>query len=69
MAADLEAVHVGHADVEHHDIGYGRRDLRERLLAVLGSVDVVAGEDQRAADRVAHRPVVVDHEDSHGQIV
>ena len=56
-------------DVEHDRVGRRRRDGVERLLAVLGSVDLVAGQRQRAAQRVAHRAVVVDDQDAHGSIV
>ena len=41
------------------------RGLRERLLAALGHLHLVAGQRQRAAQGVAHGAVVVDDEDSH----
>ena len=63
--ADLDAVDVGHADVEHDRVGDGGRDLRERLLAALGHLHLVAGQRQRAAQGVAHGAIVVDDEDSH----
>ena len=41
----------------------------ERLVAVLGQLDVVALELERAAQRLAHGPLVVDDQDLHVRIV
>ena len=65
--ADLEAVDVRHQHVEHDEIGLVAVALQplERLGAVGGELDLVALEPERAAERLAHRRVVVDDEDSH----
>ena len=55
----------GHADVEHDGVGHRLRDGLDRLGAVLGALHVVAVEREHAAQRVAHGPIVVDHEDPH----
>ena len=39
-AADLKAVHVGHHDVEQHDVAFGARADRQRLGAVAGGQHV-----------------------------
>ena len=41
----------------------------ERLDAVVGELDLVALELERAAERLAHGPFVVDDQDLHGSIV
>ena len=41
----------------------------ERLDAVLGELDLVALELERAPQRLAHGPLVVDDQDLHGRIV
>ena len=49
--------------------GGSRGELRQRLLAVRGGVDLVAAQRQRAAQRVAQRAVVVDDQNLHVPIV
>ncbi len=61
----LEAVDAGQPHVEHDRVRHRARDLLERLLAVGGRGDVVARERERAAQRVAHRSVIVDDQDPH----
>jgi hypothetical protein len=40
LAADLEAVEVRHHHVEQHDVAFGARTHRQRLLPAIGSGDV-----------------------------
>ena len=70
VRADLEPVDAGHQHVEHHRVrlGLGLEPL-ERLRAVLGELDLVALELERAPQRLAHGPFVVDHQDLHERIV
>ena len=67
-AADFEAVHPGHQDVEDQDVR--RRGLPvqtgERLAAVGLELDLVALELERAPERLTHRPLVVHDHDLHG---
>ena len=65
-AARLETVDAGHADVEQHRVRRPRGDPRQALLASGGRVDLVAGEAERAPQRIAQRAVVVDDEHAHG---
>jgi hypothetical protein len=65
-AADLEAVHARHQDVEDDRVRLGLGlEARQRIAAVLGELDLVPLELERAAQRLAHRPLVVDGEDPH----
>ena len=64
-AAHLEPVHVRHQHVEHQRIRRADRQRVERLGAVGGQLGLVALQPQRAVDGVAHRRLVVDHEDAH----
>lgn len=34
-------------------------------MSVFGDIHLVAVQDERSSDRVAHRPFVVDYEDPH----
>jgi hypothetical protein len=69
-AGDLEPVQAGHEHVEDHRVGLGlRAEPLERLVAVLGELDLVALQLQRAAERLAHRPFVVHDQDLHVPIV
>ena len=45
--------------------GVGTAERVERLLAVGRQVDVVALERERAPQRLANRPLVIDHQDLH----
>ena len=45
-ATDLEAVELGHPDIEDHRVGRRFRERVERLLAVTRELDVVAVESQ-----------------------
>ena len=65
-AADLEAVDVRKADVEHHRVRGAARDLGEGGLAAFGRHGVVATEHERAAQGIAQSAVVVDDQDLHG---
>ena len=69
-AADLEPVQPRHEHVENDGVVLPvRLEPLERLASVLGEVDVVALELERAAERVAHGRLVVDDQDLHGRIV
>ena len=68
-AAGLEATDARHHHVEHQRVGPLGAQPIERLTTVGSHVDVVAVEGQRAAQRLAHGPVVVDHEDAHPAIL
>jgi len=66
----LEAVHARHEDVEDHRVRLvAGLQFLERSLAVVGQRDLVALELERAAERLAHRPLVVHDQDLHGPIV
>jgi signal transduction histidine kinase len=65
LAADLDAVAVGQADVEHGDVGLGRGDAAERLFGGAGIADhleVALGLEQ-LTDAATHDLVVVEQED------
>ena len=63
--ADLEAVHVGHRDVEDHGVELLGGEAVERLATVLGERDVVALEGERPLHGRAQRGLVIDQQDSH----
>ena len=68
--ADLQAVHTRHEDVEDHGVGLvAVLERGEGLQPVVGELDLVALELEGAAQRLAHRPFVVDDQDLHGSIV
>ena len=67
--ADLEAVDSRHQHVQDERVGRPRGQRVERLRAVAGQLGLVALQPQRAVDRLAHRRLVVDHEDAHGPSV
>ena len=64
-ATDLQAVDARQADVEHDRVRDVLHDHLDRLLAVLGGLYLIAAEGQRAAQRFAHRPVVLYHQNPH----
>ena len=60
-AADLEAVHVRHHDVEQHDVAFGALAERQRLGAVIGRRDVeIFGRQPRLQQLHVGRNVVDD---------
>ena len=59
-----EAVHAGHLDVEHRGVGRLGVEEVEGLERVAGLLDRVAGGGEGAHQRLAHRRVVVDDQDS-----
>lgn len=65
-AADLEAVHVGHHDVEQDDVAFGAGTDRQRLVAVRGGhhVEIFGGETGLQQFDVGRD--VVDNEDTRG---
>ncbi len=69
--ADLEPVHVRHQDIEDDEIRpvAVRLEALERFGAVRRQLHVVALEPQRAAERLAHRRIVVHDQDLHAHIV
>ena len=66
LTAHLEAVQPRHHHVEHDRVGPIVGDQIERFDAVLGQRDGVAVEGKRAAQRLAHRAIVVNDKYSHG---
>src|SRR5204862_5553320 len=61
---DLEAVEIGHVDVEQHDVGTELLREAQRAVPVLGfadDVEIIALEE--ATRTVAERLVVVDDQD------
>ena len=63
-ACDLEALHVGQHDVEHHQLRLERRCGGERLPARRGGLDLEALEAQRHREHVEDVRLVVDDEDA-----
>ena len=61
-AADFEAVHLRHADVEHDEVVDVAVELAQRLLAVLRDRDRHAGLFEREAHDVADMRVIIDDE-------
>ena len=45
--------------------GWASAEPPERFMSVFGDIHLVAVQDERSSDRVAHRPFVVDYEDPH----
>src|SRR6266511_3554133 len=69
-AADLEPVDAWHQDIEDHRIGFVvRLEPVERLVAVRCELDLVALELERAPQRLANGPFVVDDENLHAPIL
>ncbi len=62
--ADLEAVEVGHGDVEDHRVAGIGAEALQRLGPVRGLEDVVAFQRERPPERVLDGGLVVNHEDS-----
>jgi hypothetical protein len=62
LAADFEAVHFGHADVEHYQLVNAAVEQPQRFLAVLRSGDRHAALFESESDDVADMRIVVDHE-------
>jgi hypothetical protein len=62
----LQAVDARQADVEHPGVERDRGDAGERLLSAGHLLDGVPVEQQDAAQRFAHRAVVVHHRDGRG---
>ena len=61
--ADRGAVQAGHREVEQHQVGRVLAEPPQRLLAVVGGDDAVAGLAEQRAERADHRGLVVDDED------
>ena len=65
--ADLEAVELGHEDVQDDRVGRALGKHVQGLLAVLGEGDIVVVEPQRTLERPPHgRLVVNDQNARHG---
>jgi hypothetical protein len=66
-AADLDAVDVRQADVEHDQVDAAAGDPLERGGAAVDVLDVVALARERANERLADRGIVLDHQQArHG---
>ncbi len=66
--AHLESVDVGHQHVEHHHVGAAAAHRLERLATAGRELDLVALDHQGAAQRLAHRSLVVSNQDSHAHL-
>lgn len=64
--AHFEAVHLGHADVEHDEIGRRLAEAAQRLGAVAGGDRLHAGLLQRETDDVADVGIIVGDENAFG---
>ena len=65
-SADFEPVDPGHEHVQDHGVRSCQAyDPPERLLSVLGEVDLIPLELERTTERLANGSLVVDHEDLH----
>jgi hypothetical protein len=62
---DLEPVYAGHHQVEHDRVDSLLGERVERLAPVGGHLDLVSLETECPVKRVAHRGLVVDHQDLH----
>ncbi len=63
-AQHFDAAHVGHLDVGDQEVEPAALELVDRLAAVFGKRDVVALAPQHDRQQLAHRPLVVDDEQS-----
>ena len=61
-----EPVHVGHHDVEEHEVGDVEGGRANGLFAVRGRAHVVAGDLQRLGDEPADIRLVVHDQDAFG---
>ena len=61
---DLEALHVGQHDVEHHEVRVEAAHRRERVAPGARRLDLEALEAQRHRDDVDDVRLVVDDEDA-----
>ncbi len=59
---EIEAAHLGHADVGEDDVGAEGVDERERFFAALGGLDFVALSLQQGTQNETQVLFVVDHE-------
>ena len=63
VGGDVEAAHALHADVQQRQVGPVLARQQDRVVAVVGVDDLVAGLGQAVRDRRQHQAVVVDDED------
>ncbi len=63
LGEHVEPVHVGHLDVGDDEIDVALPDARDTGLTAGGDLDVIALFGERLRDEVAHRGVVLDHEE------
>ena len=63
--AGLETVEARHHHVENDRVGSAQGNRRQRALAVLGQLDLVAVEDQGTTKRLPDPGIVVDDENAH----
>ena len=66
----VEAVEVGHLDVEHDDVGIGAQDLIDRIAAGAQRGDDLEARllVDPARDEAAHHDRVVDDHDANGVV-
>lgn len=63
-ARDVEAVHAGQPDVEHHDLGIEAAEASEPFVAVLSRHDLVPVELEHDLEQVTGVAGVLDDEDA-----
>jgi hypothetical protein len=66
--AHLQAIDPRQTDIEHDRVRHRLHDQLDRLLAVRGALHLIPRQRQHPAQRVAQRPIVVYHENSHAPI-
>ena len=69
LAADLEAVHLRHHDVEDDQVGLVGLDLLQRLTAVIGGLDLESFLGEVEAGELDDIPLVVDDQDFGGHLI
>ncbi len=62
-AANLIAVDAGHLNIEHHQIGHGNGDFRQRLFAAMGEIDLVAVHAQPHTHDVGDKFAIINDQD------
>ena len=63
----VEAVETGQQEIEHHEVPFVRRDLRQRLGAVPGDRRVVPGGLQSVGQEAREQRLVFGDENVHGE--
>ena len=64
----LEAIELGHRDVQHHDIGLETQRQVHRLKTMSRSADDVEVGREQTADRFQHSRVIVCHQNARSRL-